>query len=185
MQTKSEVKQAILCDWNRYSDYQKESNTLLFVMKHPGAKLTKTYRWMRYYKEHGNKVMFFLYRLLYHRQCQKAGCDIPARVFLGSGLCLPHPRGIVINSQTIVGENVTILGNVVIEKTEKGTPQIGNNVYIGANAVIIGSVKVEDDCVVGAGAVVTHHVAKKQTVVGNPAREIKRKYTKCGDGENT
>lgn len=184
MHSKSEVKHAILCDWNRYADFQKEPNTLVFAMKHPGAKLTKAYRWMRYYKEHGNKVMFLIYRWVYHRQCERAGCDIPARVTFGNGLCLPHPRGIVINSQTVVGENVTILGNVIIGKTEKGNPQIGNNVYIGANAVVIGPVKLEDGCVVGAGAVVTHNVEKKQIVAGNPAKEIARKSTECSDGVN-
>ena len=150
MQTKSETKHAILCDWSRYSDFRKK-NIKVFVMTHPGAKLTKIFRWMQYYKEHDNKIMFLLYRFRYHRQCEKAGCDIPSRVSFGIGLCLPHPRGIMINSQTTIGENVTILGNVVIGKTEKGIPQIGNNVYIGANAVVIGPVKLEDGCIVGAG----------------------------------
>ena len=47
---------------------------------------------------------------------------------------------------------------------------IGRNVWIGGGAIILPGVVIEDDAVVGAGSVVTRHVARASTVVGNPAR---------------
>jgi acetyltransferase-like isoleucine patch superfamily enzyme len=51
---------------------------------------------------------------------------------------------------------------------------LGDNVWVGANAVILGGVTIGDGAIVGAGAVVTHDVLPGQTVVGVPARPIGR-----------
>ena len=60
---------------------------------------------------------------------------------------------------------------------EKGPIRIGNNVWIGANAAIIGSVTIGDRAVVGANSVVTRDVAPGTIVAGSPAREIRRVET--------
>lgn len=172
MKDKKEVRAAILCDWEKYSDYHKQSNKYIFELTHSGARLTRMKRWLEYHQSKKHQIRAILYRLLYHRVCMKCGCDIPSRVEIGVGLCLPHAHGIVIHSKTKIGSNVTILGNVVLGHTAKGEPTIGNNVYIGANAVVIGPVILKDGCVVGAGAVVTHDVEENTTVVGNPAKPL-------------
>ena len=51
---------------------------------------------------------------------------------------------------------------------------IGNDVWIGANAVIMPGVTIGDDVIVGAGAVVTHDVPSHTTVIGSPAHPIER-----------
>jgi len=53
-----------------------------------------------------------------------------------------------------------------------GKTIIGNNVFIGANAVILPGVKLGDNVIVGAGAIVTKDVKPNHVVVGNPARVI-------------
>ena len=53
-----------------------------------------------------------------------------------------------------------------------GVPEIGNNVYIGAGATLIGSISIGNNCTIGAGSVVTKHMLDNSTVVGNPAREL-------------
>jgi maltose O-acetyltransferase len=50
---------------------------------------------------------------------------------------------------------------------------IGNNVFIGADAVIMPGVSIGDNCVIGGGAVVTHNIPAGSVAVGNPARIIK------------
>ena len=170
---KSDIKKLITYDFERYSDYHKTKNKSIFLMAHPGADLTKCYRWLQYYKEK-NRLMALILRIIYHRKCIRYSCEIPSRINIGKGFCLPHPIGVVINSQVCIGSDVTVLANVVIGKTEKGEPVIGNNVYIGTNAIIIGPVRIGDNAVIGAGAVVTHDVPDGATVVGNPARIIKR-----------
>lgn len=170
---RSDIKKLITYDFERYSDYHKTKNKRIFLMAHSGADLTKCYRWLQYYKGK-NRLIASVLKIIYHRKCVRYSCEIPSRINIGQGFCLPHPIGVVINSQVSIGSDVTVLANVVIGKTEKGKPVIGNNVYIGTNAVIIGPVMIGDNAVIGAGAVVTHDVPAGATVVGNPARIIKR-----------
>lgn len=77
----------------------------------------------------------------------------------------------IIHSKAIIGEYCKIQANVVIGgKADGGVPIIGNNVQIGANACVLGNVKIGDNAVVGAGAVVVHDVAPGSIVVGVPAK---------------
>ena len=84
----------------------------------------------------------------------------------------------MINSATQIGDNVQLRHGVTLgEKEEAGVlyaPVIGNNVSIGASAIILGRVKVGDNAVIGAGAVVVQDVPADATVAGNPAKLIGR-----------
>lgn len=82
-----------------------------------------------------------------------------------------HYSGIVICAEHI-GKNVQIRQCTTIGITNKGCPTIGDNVIIGANAVIIGKVTIGDNCTIGAGSVVTKSVDPNCVVAGNPARVI-------------
>jgi len=70
---------------------------------------------------------------------------------------IPHPTGIVIAKSVKMGENCTVFQNVTIGvkgKGQKETPVIGNNVIIGAGAVILGNVKIKDNTTVKANSLV-------------------------------
>lgn len=103
-------------------------------------------------------------------------CLFPYPLEVGKGLTIWHPYGIVIHSQAIIGENVTIRQHVTIGKAhdEGGVPIIGNNVSIGAGAVIIGEIKIEDNTVIGANAVVTKSCPANSILVGVPAKNISK-----------
>ncbi len=97
----------------------------------------------------------------------------PFRCGKGARIC--HPN-VVING--FVGENCTFHGSNIIGNKKTGqkdaVPKIGNNVDIGAGAIIIGDVVIADNCVIGAGAVVTKSFTSPGTVIaGVPAKEIK------------
>ncbi|MCU0802387.1 MAG: serine acetyltransferase, partial [Rhodobacteraceae bacterium] len=82
----------------------------------------------------------------------------------------PHPQGIVINHQAVIGPNALIFHQVTIGSNGRGVPVIGGHVDIGAGAKIIGPVRIGDHARIGANAVVTRDVPAGAVVVGNPAR---------------
>jgi len=88
---------------------------------------------------------------------------------------LPHPVGVVVGHDVSLGENVRIQQNVTLGRPaptpEAGYPQIGDDVRIGAGAVILGDIELGDGCVVGANAVVVDDVSEGTTVAGVPAVE--------------
>lgn len=113
-------------------------------------------------------VMRALYKLYVITICNtELMTDAP----LGEGLCLPHPFGIIINRTATIGRNVTIFHQVTIGVNEHHgdlgvAPTIGDNVFIGAGAKIIGPITVGTNVRIGANAVVTKDVPDNATVVG-------------------
>jgi serine O-acetyltransferase len=111
-----------------------------------------------------------------------AGLDLPSTLDAGHGLLLVHGWGIVVNQQAKIGSNVTLFNGVVIGQKDTITaagrhskyPVIGNDVWVGPHAIIIGGVVVGDGAVIGPGSVVTKDVPARCIVVGNPARVLRR-----------
>jgi len=97
---------------------------------------------------------------------------------IGRRFFIDHGNGVVIGETTVIGDDVTIYQGVTLGGTgkEKGKrhPTIGNNVVIGAHAIVLGNIHIGDNSRIGAGAVVTKPVPANSTVVGNPARVVIR-----------
>lgn len=91
---------------------------------------------------------------------------------VGKGLCLIHSYSTIINGDAIIGENCTILHSVTIGGGKGGAPIIGNNVYIGAGAIIIGKVHIGNNVKIGAGAIVVEDIPDNATAVCEKARII-------------
>lgn len=103
-------------------------------------------------------------------------CDIPFTAKIGKNAYFPHRAiGVFIHENAVIGENARIQANVVIGgKGQSGVPTIGNNVQIGANAVIVGGVEIGDNAIVGAGAVVLKDVPAACVACGVPATVVKK-----------
>ena len=89
-----------------------------------------------------------------------------------------HPVGCVIGKGVSIGHGCIIYQNVTIGQKLNDSkvelyPEIGDRVIIGANAVLIGDIKIGSDSQIGAGAVVLQDIPPNSTAVGNPAKVIR------------
>lgn len=105
-------------------------------------------------------------------------CIIGRGADFGPGFVLVHSTGVVINGSVRGGRNVFIEHQVTIGAERRTSPVLGNDVFIGAGAKIIGSVTVGDGARVGANAVVVHDVPAHSTVVGIPAKVVRQRQAR-------
>ncbi|SEL39331.1 serine O-acetyltransferase [Colwellia chukchiensis] len=119
------------------------------------------------------KFVYYLIRIVF--ACDvKYSADIAANVgFFHNGLGVVIHKHAKIGAGTCLYQNVTIGGNGK-SAAENGVPVIGENVFIGAGAVILGPITIGDNARIGANAVVLSDVAANTTVVGAPAKPIKQ-----------
>jgi len=100
-----------------------------------------------------------------------SGADIPLNARIGGGLLIPHPNGIVIHPEAVIGPNCLIFQQVTIG-VANGIPMIGGHVDIGAGAKVLGAIAIGDHARIGANAVVLTDVPAGATMVGIPARQV-------------
>lgn len=119
------------------------------------------------------KVLGAFWLLRYTNLGMKLGYTIPLNV-AEEGLSLPHYGTIIINGSAHIGKNCRIIADVCIGSTNgiNAAATIGDNVYIGAGAKIIGKLNIGNDVCIGANAVVTKDIGDGITVSGIPARKI-------------
>ncbi len=100
------------------------------------------------------------------------GADIPLSVRIGGGLLLPHPNGIVIHPEAVIGPNCLIFQQVTIGMggPKVGLPVLGGHVDVGAGAKLLGGIVIGENAKIGANAVVISDVPPEATAVGVPAR---------------
>jgi serine O-acetyltransferase len=107
-----------------------------------------------------------------------SNCEINYHADIGPGLCVLHtPLGVVVSGNSIIGRNFTLTGgNLVGIKSDTLSKKIiiGNNVNMGANAVIIGPVIVGNNVTVGASACVVKNAEDGAVLAGVPAKNIRR-----------
>ena len=100
-------------------------------------------------------------------------CQIPnLEYYKKQRAIFPHPIGIVISKNTIIGKDCYIYQNVTIGSWKDKSPQIGDNVYIYPNSVIIGGIKIGDNVKIAPCSLVRQDVPDNAIVAGNPAKII-------------
>jgi len=121
-----------------------------------------------------NRILLYLLMRKKNYYNLLLNCYVPFSAKIGEGLILPHGfHGIFISKNAVIGKNCTILHQVTIgstfKKQEDNAPVIGDNVFIGAGAKIIGNVKIGDNAKIGVNAVVIGDVEVGKTVVSPKA----------------
>jgi len=122
--------------------------------------------------------LFFLARLLSQIARFFTGIEIHPGAKIGKRFFIDHGLGVVIGETAIVGDDVLLyqgstLGGTGIVKGKRH-PTIGNNVVIGAGAKVLGNIVIGDNSYIGANAVVIKDVPANSTVVGVPGRITKQ-----------
>lgn len=126
--------------------------------------------WIRLYQlcDRRRLPTYLPYRMLLHVH----GLEIDRDVAIGPGLYMPHPRGVLFAEGTRIGADCAVYGTVRFLKNPTGTPHVGDYVFLGDGARVLGCVEVGSGATIGAGAVVTRDVPPGATAVGVPARVI-------------
>lgn len=120
--------------------------------------------------------IYWIFRFILRHYTYKFGINIPFDTRIGVGLYIGHPGNIHFNARAIVGANCNISQGVTLGQANrgkhKGYPVIGEGVYIGPGAKIVGAVRVGNNVAIGANCVVTKDVPDNAVVVGVPGRVI-------------
>jgi serine O-acetyltransferase len=105
----------------------------------------------------------------------KLGIDIGLNTNIGPGFKIEHFGCIFINGQSNIGMRCSILQGVTLGNSRGGAPILGNFVFLGPGSKVIGPVKIGDNAIIGANAVVTKDIPENAVVVGIPGVVISYK----------
>lgn len=107
------------------------------------------------------------------------GISIPASTQIGHSFYIGHFGSIILNAKTIIGNNCNVSQGVTVgvsgQGKNRGIPKIGNNVYIGANAVVVGNIVIEDNVLIAACSLVNTDVTCNSVMLGVPAIKVSEK----------
>ena len=123
-------------------------------------------------KSGGGRIKKWYYSFRLRMLQIKTHIQIPSSTQIGKGLYIGHLGRIIINSNAVLGENINLATGIVIGQTnrgsKKGCPTIGDRVWIGANAVIVGKITIGNNVLIAPNAYVNVDVPDNSIVIGNP-----------------
>ncbi|WP_454245651.1 serine O-acetyltransferase [Psychroflexus sp. MBR-150] len=124
------------------------------------------------------KKMILFFCLIWQKWIEiLTGISIPASVNIGQSFYIGHFGNIIINSKCIIGDNCNISQGVTLgvsgQGEKRGTPTLGNNIYIGANVVIAGKINIGNNVIIGANSLVNKSIPNNSIAIGVPAKVVK------------
>ncbi len=166
-------------DLRRYGD--RPAQQLASALVSPGAWATVGYRWCRWVHTTPMPVAVGLPLKVVAAAVQAAvnittNIQLSNTAVIGPGLFIAHTGYIVLASGTVIGKHCTLTQGVTIGhaggggKSLAAAPVIGDRVYVGPGAAVIGDITVGNDALIGISAVVTRSLPARAVAVGNPAR---------------
>jgi len=123
-----------------------------------------------------NSILGIFYRIVLKRLSYKFGFQIPAATSIGKGLYIGHFGSIIINYKAIIGDYCNLTHNITIGETfrgaKKGCPTIGNYVWIGTGAVIVGKINIGNNVLIAPNTYVNFDVPDNSIVMGSQCKII-------------
>ncbi|RKY31281.1 MAG: serine O-acetyltransferase [Candidatus Omnitrophota bacterium] len=151
-------------------------NIFEVITSYPGLHAIWLHRIAHFLWKKGMKTFA---RFISHINRLFTGIEIHPGAKIGRRFFIDHGMGVVIGETAEIGDDVLIYQGVVLGGTslekKKRHPTVGNNVVIGAGAIILGPIKIGDGAKIGAGSVVIKSVPPGATVVGVPGRIVEEK----------
>tara|TARA_B110001450_G_C17555065_1_gene454306 strand:- start:384 stop:935 length:552 start_codon:yes stop_codon:yes gene_type:complete len=170
-----------ILDINKYKEYSNGKSTILLILTTQGLWALFVYRLAN--AIYLSKIHFLIKKILligalFHQKLIEiiTGISLPYSAKIGHSFYIGHFGNIIINANAVIGNNCNISQGVTIGVSgrgeKRGVPIIGNNVYIGVNAVIAGNIKIGNGSVIAANSLVIKDVLSNTTVLGVPAEQI-------------
>lgn len=148
-----------------------------------GESLPKKLRvWCDIALRHNIRYMYF-FRIAQHRKSliaklvlswmsTKYGLEISTAASIGPGLYLGHPYNITVAQDTVIGKNVNLHKGCTIGRENRGrrmgAPTLGDDVFVGINATIVGKIHIGSDVVIAPNSYVNFDIPDYSIVIGNP-----------------
>jgi serine O-acetyltransferase len=170
---RSELKEYLRADLYRYNGAETSCYFLkalspslpafryIYLLRHASVFPKKTFRGL-------------LFRALLNHYSCKYGFQLQPNSRIGKGLYIGHRGPVVINGQAEIGDNCTLSHIVTVGQLNRGKragcPKIGNKVWIGTGAVLVGKIVIGDNVLIAPNAYITCDVPSNSMAIGNPAR---------------
>lgn len=162
-----------------YRRLRKYKATCLDFFLYRDLKCIKVYRKANYYYLNNKKYLFKYWQYKLKKMLNKFDFNIPATTKIGKGFFIGHNGPIIINKDAIIGNNCNISTGVTIGRENRGeregSPILGDRVWVGTNAVIVGKIKIGNNVLIAPNSFVNFDVPDNSIVVGNPARIVSNK----------
>jgi serine O-acetyltransferase len=165
-----------------FNDFKEDWATYGGDLSRRGLWAMATYRFgqWRYTIKSGiiRKPFSLLYKILKVFSEMVTGVELPCEAVVGKRLVIEHAFDIVVSGDAVLGDDVILRNGVTIglrHRLQRGSPVIGNRCDIGAGAKLLGPITIGDDVAIGANAVVITDVPSNSIAVGVPARIRPRK----------
>jgi serine O-acetyltransferase len=166
------INSIIKSDLYRYIPKEFSSKNLLKGLRSQGFRYTL---FRRLVEINGRKsVIGFLSNMMLRHYTLKYGFQIGGKI--GEGFYIGHFGTIIVSVNSMIGKNCNIAPGVTIGASrrgeKKGAPVLGDFVWIGTNAIIVGGITIGSDVLIAPGAYVNFDVPDHSLVIGNPGKIV-------------
>lgn len=172
-----ELKTLIAADQYRFEGKRGLKNFASLWLRESGFRFTVVMRTCAFLRSQkfSRYGLYHLFLFWHRRQQVKYSTYIDFSTKIGGGLYVGHPCAVIVNVHSVIGRDCTLSQSVTLGNTNRrskypGCPTIGDRVYLGPGAVIVGGVTIGDDCVVGPNSVVAKSFPSGSVISGLPAQ---------------
>lgn len=164
-----EIINLILADAYRYIATYDKKEIYKLILSNPGFRFSFFLRFASVRPKSAFRKRVHAFSYNFHKKYFfKYGFQIPISTKIGKGFQLLHFGNVVLNPACKIGINCTMAQGVLIGQNKLGSPNIGNSVWIGANAILVGNITIGNNVLIAPGSYVNKDVPDNSLVIGNP-----------------